>query len=256
MSARSIRPPKQRFAGKVALVAGAGDGICRATALAFAQEGATVMLAGPESEDLGGTVKLIRDAGGEADHVVVDLTDGGSAAARAMVRAAEERFGAIDIAFNNATVTGPNRNVADICETVWAETLAANLTGVWMAMKHELAHMERNGSGVIVNTACNMATTGKLTGMGAYAASKAALSTLTRTAANEYAPKGIRINAISPGPAHEPNPAAIDPSPSPVTPLGRGASTEEVAETVVWLCSDEAAFVVGHDLVLDKRSAA
>ncbi|WP_149184567.1 SDR family oxidoreductase [Streptomyces sp. TRM49041] len=244
-----------RFAGKVALVAGAGDGICRATALAFAQEGATVMLAGPESEDLEGTVKLIRDAGGRADHVVADLTAVGSAAALRMVKAAEERFGTIDIAFNNATVTGPTRNVADICETVWAETLAANLTGVWMAMKHELAHMERNGRGVIVNTACNMAATGRLVGMGAYAASKAALSTLTRTAAHEYAAKGIRINAISPGPAHEPDSGGTV-VPGPGHALSRGASTEEVAETVVWLCSDEAAFVVGHDLVLDKRSAA
>lgn len=232
-----------RFAGRVALVAGAGDGVCRATAVAFAREGATVMVAGPDPEELAGTVKLIHDAGGVADSVVADMTRGGSADAVRMVAATVERYGALDIAFNNATVTGPNRNVADICEVVWAETLAANLTGVWMAMKHELAEMESRGKGVIVNTACNMASTGRLVGMGAYAASKAALSTLTRTAAHEYIAKGIRINAISPGPAHEAGNTEAD-----------GATAEEVAETVVWLCSDEAAFVVGHDLVLDKKT--
>ncbi len=232
-----------RFAGRVALVAGAGDGICRATAVAFAREGATVMVAGPDPEELAGTVKLIRDAGGEADSVVADMTRGGSDAAIRMVDATVQRYGALDIAFNNATVTGPNRNVADICEVVWAETLAANLTGVWMAMKHELAQMESHGRGVIVNTACNMASTGRLLGMGAYAASKAALSTLTRTAAHEYIGKGIRINAISPGPAHEAGAGEAD-----------GATAEEVAETVVWLCSDEASFVIGHDLVLDKKT--
>lgn len=232
-----------RFAGRVALVAGAGDGICRAAAVAFAREGARVMVAGPDPEELAGTLKLIREAGGEADSVVADMTRGGSAAAAGMVAAAVERFGALDIAFNNATVTGPNSNVADIAEDVWADTLAANLTGVFRAMKHELAHMESCGRGVIVNTACNMASSGRLVGMSAYAASKAALSALTRTAAHEYIGKGIRINAISPGPAHEAGPGHAD-----------GATAAEVAETVVWLCSDEASFVVGHDMVLDKKT--
>ncbi|MGW5402016.1 SDR family oxidoreductase [Streptomyces sp. NPDC003952] len=232
-----------RFAGRVVLVAGAGTGVCRATAVAFAREGATVMVAGPDPDELAGTVKLIRDAGGAADSVAADLTGGGSDAAVRMVAATVERYGALDIAFNNATVTGPNRHVADIQEADWAQTLAGNLTGVWMAMKHELAHMEARGAGVIVNTSCDMAATGRLVGMGAYAASKAALSALTRTAAHEYIAKGIRINAISPGPAHGAKPGETG-----------GATAEEVAETVVWLCSDEASFVVGHDMVLDKKT--
>ncbi|MEU2393416.1 SDR family oxidoreductase [Streptomyces sp. NPDC007369] len=232
-----------RFAGRVVLIAGSGDGICRAAAVAFAREGATVMVAGPDPEELEGTLKPIRDAGGAADSVVADIASGRAEESARMVAATVERFGTVDIAFNNATVSGPTGNLADIREQDWAQTLAANLTGVWMAMKHELAHMEANGGGVIVNTACNMAQTGRLVGQSAYAASKAALSTLTRTAAHEYNAKGIRINAISPGPAHEPGSSFAD-----------GATPEQVAETVVWLCSTEAAFVVGHDLVLDKKT--
>ncbi|MFF5447513.1 SDR family NAD(P)-dependent oxidoreductase [Streptomyces sp. NPDC012888] len=232
-----------RFAGRVVLVAGSGDGICRSTAVAFAREGATVMVAGPDQEELEGTVKQIRAEGGEADLVAADIASGRSADSAHMVAATVERFGSVDIAFNNATVSGPTSNLAEIEEQDWAETLAANLTGVWMAMKHELVHMESQGSGVIVNTACNMAQTGRLVGQSAYAASKAALSTLTRTAAHEYIGKGIRINAISPGPAHEPGTSFAD-----------GATPEQVAETVLWLCSSEASFVVGHDLVLDKKT--
>ncbi|MFD0268829.1 SDR family oxidoreductase [Streptomyces sp. NPDC127106] len=232
-----------RFAGRVVLVAGSGDGICRATAVAFAREGATVMVAGPDREELEGTLKLIRDAGGAADSVVADIASGRAEESARMVAATVERFGTVDIAFNNATVSGPTSNLADIQEQDWAQTLAANLTGVWMAMKHELSRMEANGGGVIVNTACNMAQTGRLVGQSAYAASKAALSALTRTAAHEYVAKGIRINAISPGPANEPGSSFAD-----------GATPEQVADTVVWLCSDEAVFVVGHDLVLDKKT--
>ncbi|MFD8417271.1 SDR family oxidoreductase [Streptomyces sp. NPDC059650] len=232
-----------RFAGRVVLVAGSGDGgICRATAVAFAREGAAVMLAGPDPEELQGTLKLIRDAGGTADSVVADIATGRAEESARMVAASVERFGTVDIAFNNATVSGPNSNLADIRERDWTEILTANLTGVWMAMKHELAHMEAFGGGTIVNTACNMARTGLLVGQSAYAASKAGMSTLTRAAAQEYIGKGIRINAISPGPAHEPGSSHAE-----------GATPEQVADAVIWLCSAEAAFVVGHDLVLDKK---
>lgn len=241
------------FSRKVALIAGAGDGLGRAAALAFSRRGATVVLAGPPSEDLEGTVKLLHDEGAEACYVFADITDPDSDAAAVMVDAAVRRYGTIDMAFNNATVVCEPASLADICETDWTRVLAANLTGVFMAMKHEIAHMERNGGGLIVNTACNLASNGLLPGLGAYAASKAALATLTRTAAGEYAAKGIRINAVSPGPGHEPG--SDEPPAHPAFPQGRSATAEEVADTVVWLCSDESKFLVGHDLVLDRMSA-
>ncbi|MCF6524111.1 SDR family oxidoreductase [Streptomyces sp. JJ36] len=242
-----------RFDGKVALVWGGGV-ISRAGALAFARQGASVVVAGADTEDLETTVKLIRHEGGEGAAVAADITQDGSAAAVRMVAEAAGQYGPLDIAFNNATLSGPSQPVAEICENVWAETLAHNLTGVWLTMKHEIAHMRQHGGGVIVNTACNLASNGLLPGLGAYAASKAALATLTRTAAGEYIGEGIRINAISPGPTHEPAPDGSVPEPH--EPGGGGASPEEVADTVLWLCSEAAGFVVGHDLVLDKQRAA
>ncbi|MBF6049045.1 SDR family oxidoreductase [Streptomyces sp. NRRL B-1677] len=231
----------KRFAGKVVLVTGGGEGIGRAAAFAFAREGADVVVAGRHPEMLHDTVEEIKALGGSASCGIADVTrhgeNGEASDAEAVVAAVVERHGRIDVAFNNVTELGPNQPVAEICESVWGETLAANLTGVWLSMKHEIAHMERNGGGVIVNTASNIGSQGMLPGLGAYAASKAAVSTLTQTAAREYIDKGIRINAISP------------------CPLGRGAKVEEIADTVLWLASDEASYVVGHDLVLDRKTA-
>ncbi|MFF7726041.1 SDR family NAD(P)-dependent oxidoreductase [Streptomyces sp. NPDC008001] len=231
----------KRFAGKVVLVTGGGEGIGRAAAFAFAREGADVVVAGRHPEMLHDTVEEIKALGGSASCGVADVTrhgeNGTASDAEAIVAAVVERHGRIDVAFNNVTELGPHQPVAEICESVWGETLAANLTGVWLSMKHEIAFMERNGGGVIVNTASNIGSQGMLPGLGAYAASKAAVSTLTQTAAREYIGKGIRINAISP------------------CPLGRGAKVEEIADTVLWLASDEASYVVGHDLVLDRKTA-
>ncbi|MCX5146613.1 SDR family oxidoreductase [Streptomyces sp. NPDC048550] len=230
----------ERFDGQVVLVTGGGEGIGRAAAVAFARLGALVVVSGRHPETLEGTVKLIRDAGGQADSVVADVSEttaGADAGAAYVVAETVRRHGALDVAFNNTTELGPHQSVADIDETVWAHTLTANLTGVWLSMKHEIAHMQSAGGGVIVNTASNIGAQGMLPGLGAYAASTAAVSALTRTAAREYVAQSIRINAISP------------------CPLGRGASVEEIADTVVWLCSDAAAYIVGHDLVLDRKTS-
>ncbi|MET9962728.1 SDR family oxidoreductase [Streptomyces sp. NPDC006326] len=228
----------ERFDGQVVLVTGGGEGIGRAAAVAFARLGALVVVAGRHPETLEGTVKLIRDAGGRADSVTADVSDTTAGAGAAHVVAETvRRHGALNVAFNNTTELGPHQSVADIDETVWAETLTANLTGVWLSMKHEIAHMETAGGGVIVNTASNIGAQGMLPGLGAYAASTAAVSALTRTAAREYVGQSIRINAISP------------------CPLGRGAGVEEIADTVVWLASDAAAYIVGHDLVLDRKTS-
>ncbi|MEV4439183.1 SDR family NAD(P)-dependent oxidoreductase [Streptomyces sp. NPDC049577] len=228
----------KRFEGKVVLVTGGGEGIGRAAAFAFAREGADVVVAGRHREMLHDTVEQITELGGKAScGIEGDVTHHGKQDAERIVQTVVNRHGKLDIAFNNVTELGPNQPVAEICEKVWGDTLAANLTGVWLSMKHEIAHMEKNGGGVIVNTASNIGSQGLLPGMGAYAASKAAVSTLTQTAAREYIEKGVRINAISP------------------CPLGRGAKVEEIAETVLWLASDEASYVVGHDLVLDRKAA-
>ncbi|ELS53358.1 SDR family oxidoreductase [Streptomyces sp. ISL-22] len=225
-----------RFAGQIVLVTGGGEGIGRAASVAFAGEGATVVVAGRHLETLDSTCELIARRGGKADLVVADPSGLGDDGAEYIVAETVRRHGALDVAFNNVTELGPNQPVGEICEKVWAETLTANLTGVWLAMKHEIAHMEKAGRGVIVNTASNIGAQGMLPGLGAYAASKAAVSALTQTAAREYADRGIRINAISP------------------CPLGRGASVEQIADTVVWLASEEASYIVGHDLVLDRKT--
>ncbi|MCX4526972.1 MULTISPECIES: SDR family NAD(P)-dependent oxidoreductase [unclassified Streptomyces] len=208
----------QKFAGKVALVSGAGDGACRATAIAFAREGATVMVAGPDEEQLAGTVKLIRDAGGRAGSVVADVARDGVGAAARMVAATVERFGAPDFAFNDASVTGPEGpgSGTGLVEVDWVVSLAAHLTGLFAAMKHELAPMEARGSGVIVNTALAVPRTERLIGRSAYAGYAAALTTLTATAAAESADLGVRIAALDDG----------------------AATAEELAERVLRLCSD------------------
>ncbi|WP_316525729.1 SDR family NAD(P)-dependent oxidoreductase [Kitasatospora brasiliensis] len=225
-----------RFAGQVVLVTGGGEGIGRAASIAFAAEGATVVVAGRYPETLDATCELIARQGGKADRVVADPSGLGEDGAQYIVTETVRRHGALDVAFNNVTELGPTQPVGEICEKVWSQTLTANLTGVWLAMKHEIAHMERAGHGVIVNTASNIGAQGMLPGLGAYAASKAAVSALTLTAAREYADRGIRINAISP------------------CPLGRGARVEQIADTVLWLASDEASYIVGHDLVLDLKT--
>ncbi|AUG78388.1 short-chain dehydrogenase [Kitasatospora sp. MMS16-BH015] len=250
-----------RFDGKVALVTGGGSGIGRATALAFAREGAIVMVAGREPSDLRDTVALIEKEGGVADAVPADVTHGMDVIR--LIKTTVERHGRIDVAFNNAGITGEPTPLAEICEAVWGDVLSTNLTGVWLLMKHEIAAMKENGGGVIINTAANIGIHGRVPGFGAFAASKAALSTLTRTAAREYIREGIRINAISPGSVDtdqslrpgettEERDARVKAE----TPIGRVAKTEEIADTVLWLASEESSFVVGHDLVLDGGATA
>ncbi|MEV7040985.1 glucose 1-dehydrogenase [Amycolatopsis sp. NPDC051061] len=247
-----------RFAGKVVLVTGGGSGIGLTTAKAFAAEGATVVVAGRDEQRLASAVKEI---GAAASAVTVDVTD--SADVARMVGTIVTRHGGLDVAVNNAGILGSPAPVADLDEDDFGAVIGTNLTGTWLSLKHEVAHMRAHGGGAIVNIASNIGAHGRLPNMAAYAASKAAVSALTRTAARDHIAEGIRINAVSPGAT------ATDMSLRPgetdadravrlkdAIPLGRVGATAEVAAAVLWLASDEAAFTVGHDLVVDGGATA
>jgi NAD(P)-dependent dehydrogenase (short-subunit alcohol dehydrogenase family) len=251
----------KRFTGKVVLVTGGGSGIGRATARAFAREGAVVVVAGRNPDNLDETVKHIAEDGGEASSVVADVTRREDVAA--LVRTTVERHGGLHVAFNNAGIVGKPAPVADLDEDVWDAVVATNLTGLFLAMKYEIAHMREHGGGAIVNMASNIGAHGRRPGMGAYAAAKAGVSVLTRNAAREYIGDNIRINAVSPGAtdtAMSRRPGETDADRdariAAAVPLGRVGATEEVAAAVLFLASPESAFVVGHDLVSDGGATA
>ncbi|MDQ7804332.1 glucose 1-dehydrogenase [Amycolatopsis sp. A133] len=247
-----------RFAGKVVLVTGGGSGIGRATARAFAGEGATVVVAGRDGQRLASAVAEI---GGDASAVTVDVTD--SADVARMVETVVARHGGLDVAFNNAGILGSPAPVADLGEDDFGAVMGTNVTGTWLCLKHEVAHMRAHGGGAIVNMASNIGAHGRLPNMAAYAASKAAVSALTRTAARDHIADGVRINAISPGATDTDmsrRPGETDAGRAArlkdAIPLGRVGATAEVAAAVLWLASDEAAFTVGHDLVVDGGATA
>src|SRR6266567_2327673 len=191
-----------RFTSKNVLVTGGGAGIGRAIALAFAREDAAVVVAGRSEEPLNQTVKLIRDGGGRATAITADVTRSEDVAA--LVAGTAAASGSLDVAVNNVgtlTAFGP---VGDIDEDQWSALVAVNLTGTLLSMKHEIAYMRRHGGGTIVNVASSLGAHMRLAGLGAYVATKAAVSALTRNAALDHIGDGIRINAVSPGPADTP----------------------------------------------------
>jgi NAD(P)-dependent dehydrogenase (short-subunit alcohol dehydrogenase family) len=240
---------------QVALVTGASSGIGRATALAFAGEGARVVAAdllGTEGEE---TVKLIQDRGGEAVFVKTDVSSPAEVAN--LVGRAIASYGRLDIAFNNAGVEGELATTAECSEENWDRTLSINLKGVWLCMKHELPRMLERKRGSIVNCS-SVAGLAGVARLPAYVASKHGIIGLTRAAALEYATQGIRINAVCPGvirtamvdrliKAHPEMESQLIAG----EPMGRIGTPEEIAAAVVWLCSDSASFVTGHALAVD-----
>jgi NAD(P)-dependent dehydrogenase (short-subunit alcohol dehydrogenase family) len=250
-----------RFARKNVLVTGGGTGIGRAIALAFAREAANVAVAGRSAEPLAQTVKLIEAEGGSATAITADVTR--SADVASLVAGVAAAYGGLDIAVNNAgtiTALGP---VGDIDEGQWNELVAVNLTGTLLSMKHEIAHMRGHGGGVIVNVASNLGAHKRVANLGAYVATKAAISALTRNAALDHIREGIRINAVSPGPAdtpmsHRPGETRADRDVRmrDQSPAGRVADLAEIAAAVLYLASPDAGYAVGTDLVIDGGASS
>lgn len=251
-----------RFTGTSVLVTGAGSGIGRAVALAFAAEGASVVAAGRNAERLRGTVALIEKEGGRAAAVAADVTR--AADTREMVARAVELFGGLDVAVNNAGVFRGGAPVADLAEEDWRTLLDVNVTGVLFSLQAEVARMrEQPGGGAIVNIASNLGAHARIRGAAGYIATKAAVSALTRAAALDHIADGVRINAVSPGPSD--TPMSLRPGETEAgraarirdsLPLGRISSTAEVAAAVLYAASRDAASMVGADLVVDGGAAA
>jgi NAD(P)-dependent dehydrogenase (short-subunit alcohol dehydrogenase family) len=245
----------RRFAGKVAFVTGAASGIGRAAALAFAREGAGVLAADVSEQDNKETVRMIDKQGGRAMAVRCDVTQ--AADVKAALEKTVEVFGRLDYAFNNAGVE-PRRSVptADLEEEEWDRIVDTNLRGVFLCMKHEIPLILKRGGGAVVNTSSGAGIIG-IKGSPAYTAAKHGVIGLTRAAALDYAAQGVRVNAVCPGYIDTPMMGRFTGGTAEgrakviaEEPVGRMGKPEEIAAAVVWLCSDAAAFMVGHAMVI------
>lgn len=246
--------------GKVALVTGGGLGIGRAAALAFAREGARVVIADVDAPAGEATAQDVRGRGGEASFFRTDVSD--EAQVEALVHHCAERFGALDCALNNAGVMCASVPIHDAELADWQRTLAVNLTGVFLCLKHELRRMRAQGSGAIVNVSSGAGLIA-VPALAPYCASKHGILGLTKTAAAENARSGIRVNALCPGAIDTPMlRASLEGSPevqamvAKSQPFGRLGRAEEVAEAAVWLCSERASFVSGESMLVDGASVA
>ena len=244
---------KQEFEGKVAIVTGGSFGIGRAAALLFAKKGAKVVVADCIEEQE--TIQLIKSLGGEAIFVQCDVSK--SEEVKAMVDKTIQVYGRLDFAFNNAGIEGVSAPTQDCTEENWDKTININLKGVWLCMKYQIPHMLKQGKGAIVNNASIAGLVGFL-GAPSYVASKHGVIGLTKNAALENAKLGIRVNAVCPGVIKTPmidrftgKNKEVEKQFESMEPIGRMGQAEEVAEAVVWLCSDSASFVTGITMPVD-----
>ena len=245
----------KQFEGKIALVTGGGSGIGRATALAFAREGAQVVIGNRNVQRGEETVAMIKKGGGTASFKKTDVLV--ATEIKALVEHAVKTYGGLDLAFNNAGVEGVVASVVDQTEANYEAVMNVNVKGVWLSMKYEIPRMLERGGGSIVNCSSVAGLIG-FPNMSIYMASKHAVIGLTKVAAIEFSAQGIRINAV--------NPAVIDTEMVDrlaegfgmkkeelvqFHPIGRLGRAEEIAEAVLWLCSDKSSFVTGHSLIVD-----
>ena len=244
----------RRLEGRTALATGGASGIGQATALAFAREGAKVVIADVNVDGGNATLRMVREIGSEAIFVRTDVRRADEV--EALVNEVVKTYGRLDCAFNNAGILGKPTSAVECTEENWDKVISTNLKGIFLCMKYEIPYMIRQEHGAIVNTASVAGLIG-VQRNAAYVASKHGVAGLTKAAAIDYASSGIRINAVCPGFIRTAMLGLLEAKPEreahyvSMEPIGRLGRPEEVAEAVVWMCSDAASFVTGHLMAVD-----
>ena len=250
---RESKKMEKPLKNRVVIVTGGSFGIGRATAIAFAKRGANVVIA-DWIEDKG-TVEVVKKNGSESLFIKCDVSKKDDV--KKMVQKTIAKFGRLDFAFNNAGIEGIMGQTPDCSEENWDKTISVNLKGIWLCMKYEIPEMLKNNKGAIVNCASIAGLVG-FPGLPAYVASKHGIIGLTKTTALEFVKKGIRVNAVCPGVIRTAmidrvteRKKEVEKTFTDMEPIGRMGQPEEVAETVVWLCSDKASFITGIGMPVD-----